>query len=86
MNWLNEFWWRKKPDNVPPQPPPPQPETDDKTPWLRVWLALRNVNLKELWPVFISVPAIVFFAISGLIAWIYVCLRALVLGIRSLFK
>ena len=86
MNWLNEFWWRKKPDNVPPQPTPsPQPESDDKTPWLRVWLTLRTVNLKELWPVFISVPAIVFFAISGLIAWLYLLLRGIMRFIKGIF-
>lgn len=67
------------------KPETPQIETEG-TPWMRVWLTLRGISLKELWPIVISVPAIVFFAVSGVIAWLYICLRSLVLFVRSLFK
>lgn len=78
MSWIDDILGRKK---------PPQPdEGPDRTPWMRVWLTLRSINLKELWPVVISVPTIVFFAISGMIAWLYLCLRACVLFVRRLFK
>lgn len=78
MNWLENLLGRKKPATPDDGP--------DRTPWMRVWLTLRSVNLKELWPVVISVPAIVFFAISGMIAWLYLCLRACVLFVRRLFR
>ena len=64
---LGKLFKPKKPD-VQPQPLP-VPNFVDKVPYLRVLALLRDVNLKKLWPVFVSVPAIVFFAISGLLAW-----------------
>jgi hypothetical protein len=80
MSYIDYFWGKKKkPDNTPPV-------ERTQTPWLRVWALLSTVNLKELWPVLLSVPAIVFFAISGFIAWVYICLRAVVLFVRRLFK
>ena len=81
MSIIDELLGRKK-----PEPKPGVDENGDRTPWMRVWLTLRAINLKELWPVFVSVPAIVFFAISGMVAWLYVCLRACVLFVRRLFK
>lgn len=81
MSWL-PGWFNPKKD---PAPLPPD-TSPDKTPWMRVWLTLRAVNLKELWPVFVSVPAIVFFAISGFIAWLYLIARSCVLFVRRLFK
>lgn len=83
MSWIDDILGRKKPDV--PAPPPPI-DGSDRTPWMRVWLTLRTVNLKELWPVIVSVPAIVFFAISGFVAWLYLGLRAVVLFVRKMFK
>lgn len=83
MSWIDDILGRKKPE----VPTPVQPvDSPDRTPWMRVWLTLRSVNLKELWPIVVSVPAIVFFAISGLVAWLYLGLRAIVLFVRKLFK
>lgn len=83
MSWIDDILGRKKPE----VPTPVQPvDGPDRTPWMRVWLTLRSVNLKELWPIVVSVPAIVFFAISGLVAWLYLSLRAIVLFVRKLFK
>jgi hypothetical protein len=81
MSWLPDWLTRPKPStpNVPIDEP-------GRTPWLRVWRLLRDVNLKDLWPVVISVPTIVFFAISGFIAWVYLLLRAVVLFVRKLFR
>jgi hypothetical protein len=81
MSWLPGWF---KPQNKPVLPVPDS--SPDKTPWMRVWLTLRAVNLKELWPVFVSIPAIVFFAISGFIAWLYLIARACVSFVRRLFK
>lgn len=82
MTWLNDWLKHKAPET----PLVPTDEGPDRTPWLRVWFTLRSINLKELWPIFVSVPAIVFFAISGMVAWLYLCLRACVLFVRRLFK
>lgn len=72
--------WLKKPQPVIPDAP-----NDDatRTPYLRVWAILRGVNLKELWPIFVSVPMIVFFAISGLLAWLALIVK-FVVGIFGL--
>lgn len=78
MSWIDALLGRKNPATPVAVP--------DRTPWMRVWLTLRSVNLKELWPVVLSVPAIVFFAISGMLAWLYLCLRACVLFVRRLFR
>lgn len=81
MSWIPDWLIRpKKPADITPVDVP------GRTPWVRVWRALQNVNLKELWPVVLSVPAIVFFAISGFIAWVYLILRAMVLFVRKLFR
>lgn len=82
MNWIDTILGRKKE----PDAPHPAPADNDRTPWLRVWALLQSVNAKELLPVIISVPMIVFFAISGFIAWLYICLRGCVLFVRNLFK
>lgn len=81
MSWISS-WFRypKKPVDVVPV------NVADRTQWLRVWRTLQNVNIKELWPVVLSVPAIVFFAISGFIAWVYLVLRAIVLFVRKMFR
>lgn len=82
MSWLND-WTKRENTEIPTMP---TDEGPDRTPWLRVWFTLRSINLKELWPVVVSVPAIVFFAISGMVAWLYLFLRACVLFVRRLFK
>jgi len=67
--------WKKKPAPQPnPTPDSPEPASGG-VPWLRVGLLLRSIPFKKLKPVFFTVPALLFFAISGLIAWIVVVLR-----------
>jgi hypothetical protein len=81
MSWINNWLKPTTPDTT-----PPTIDSDpDRTPWMRVWLTLRQVNLKELWPVVVSVPAIVFFAVSGMIAWLYLILRGIVRFIAGVF-
>jgi hypothetical protein len=64
--------WRKK-----PQPTPDKPAVPDSNGilLLRIGLILKSIPFKQLGPVFFTVPALLFFAISGLIAWIMVVLR-----------
>jgi len=65
-------WWKKDPKPA----PVPTPEPDVKAiPWLRVGLILRSIPFSKLKPLFISVPAIVFFALSGVIAWVMLVLK-----------
>lgn len=63
---VNKWFRPKKPDTI----PLPTPDDITRTPYLRAWALVRNIDLKALWPVFVSVPAIVFFAISGVLAWV----------------
>jgi hypothetical protein len=51
-------WWPKPDDGQP------------AAPLLRAWVLLKDINFKDLWLVFFSVPALLFFAISGLLAWL----------------
>ena len=68
--WQN--LWRKKPE---PTTPIDTPKINNGVPWLRVGLLLKSIPFKQLSPVFFTVPELLFFAISGLIAWIVVVLR-----------
>ena len=77
--------WRKK-DNkpvVPPAPEPAKPAAPSVIDKLRAVALLREIPFEKLLPLFISVPAIVFFAISGLLAWIVLTLKFM-LGLFNL--
>jgi len=49
-----------------PSPNASEPETH----YLRALLILRQIDFKKLLPVFLTVPTVLFFAISGFIAWL----------------
>ena len=73
MSTILDRWkdlWQKK-----PQPAPKPEEPPATVPWLRVGLLLRSIPFSKLAPLFISVPAIVFFALSGFVAWIMLFLK-----------
>lgn len=69
------FWRRlrdlvtkpKTPDE--PATPEPTPPPPGAVPYLRVWMLLRKINFRAVWPVLLGVPVLVFFAVSGLVAW-----------------
>lgn len=46
--------------------------------YVRAWLLFRKINVRQLWPVIFSVPVLVFFALSGVLAWLVVFVRFLV--------
>ena len=74
MSTLVDKWrdlW-KKPK---PQPTPDVPADVTPIPWVRVGLLLRSIPFQKLAPLFVSVPLIVFFALSGLLAWLLLLLR-----------
>lgn len=67
----NSLWDRLKkllgkaaPPDAPVVPEPEQPQ------YLRAWLILRQIDFKKLAPAVFTVPAVLFFAISGFIAWL----------------
>lgn len=82
------FPWNKpdKPD-VPPTPAPaPPPDADPtKAPWLRIWWTLRGIDMKRIGPALLTIPVIVFFAISGMVAWLWLALRGIWRFIKSIF-
>lgn len=64
--------WRKKDDT---KPTVPENKKTGPAPLIRIYAILRSIQFKKLWPVFVSVPAIVFLAVSGLIAWVAVLVK-----------
>jgi len=47
---------------------------------------LRSLNIRQLLPALISVPVVVFFAISGFVSWIVVVLKFLASLIGRMFR
>jgi hypothetical protein len=67
------LWDRLKKLLNPPVPPiaPDVPVVPQKeTHYLRALAILRQIDFKKLGPVVFTVPAVLFFAISGFIAWL----------------
>lgn len=76
-------WLRPdKPDTDPK--PEPTPEPTPSTPWLKVWWTLRGINMRAIWPALMTIPVIVFFAVSGIVAWCWLLLRGVYKFFRSL--
>ena len=57
----------------------------DRVSYVRAWLLLRKIEFKRLWLVFFSVPVLVFFAVSGFIAWCVVFIR-FILNLWAVFS
>jgi hypothetical protein len=75
----NRFWpWNKpeKPDTAPDAPPP------GLVKYIQAWQKLKEIPIQKLWPAVTSMSAIVFLAISGLIAWVVLFIAFIV----NLFK
>lgn len=79
--WRNKIWPFPKPAPVPAPAPAPEPEPDlpeaSRAKWLKAWLGLRKVDTTKLRVFFTFVPMFVFFAISGMVAWLWLCLRGI---------
>ena len=83
------FPWRPRTPDVPPvdpAPPAPAPDDPNRTPWLRVWLELKKLDMQKVKVAAVAVPTIVFFAISGLVAWSWLLMRAAWKFIKSIFE
>lgn len=72
-----------------PKPKPtPEPEPAPKDPngllWLKIGLLLRKIPAKQALAGLITVPVLVFFAVSGFIAWLVLAVKFIV-GIYNAF-
>lgn len=77
LDRLRNWWPKPNPPQPDPTPAPTPAPTPDRIPYLRVWALLRDVNFKDIWLVLFSVPVLVFFALSGVLAWLVVAVRFL---------
>jgi hypothetical protein len=65
--WLD--WLNRKP-KVDPAPPIPDGSTLNTRQWLQILQILKKTPLKDVAPAVIATGLVVFFAISGILAWI----------------
>lgn len=65
FNWPHR---KEKPDTDPVDPK--DAGTLGLPKYLQAWNILRNIPIKKLFPAVLSVSTVVFFAISGLLAWL----------------
>lgn len=82
--WRNKMWPFPRPK---PEPTPePAPDGDGKAPAaiVRAWWIMRNTDLRSLRAVFTFVPMTVFFAVSGIVAWALLTLRALIWLLKAI--
>lgn len=72
------------PGKNPAPGPAPEPTPDDEEPvgYLRLLLLLRQIPFQKLGPVLVTVPVVVFLALSGAVAWLAVGLGLLVRIVR----
>jgi hypothetical protein len=75
LDRLNDLLGRKKkpePVNPSPAPVPPPPNAPGTFDYLKAWRLLKNIPLHKLGSVISLSAVIVFFAVSGVIAWLVV--------------
>lgn len=67
INW--PFFPRPRPKPTPEPSPEPAPNDPDGLLWLKIGLLLRKIPVKRALAGLVTVPVLLFFAVSGLIAW-----------------
>lgn len=60
-------WWKR--NNEPDKKPTDGDGTIGLPKYLQAWNLLRKIQIKKLFPAVVSVSTVVFFAISGVLAW-----------------
>lgn len=86
MPWFP--WKPKKPDE--PSPTPPAPAPDDvanpaRAAWLKALFLLRQIDKQKLGVAVVTIPVMVFLALSGVVLWVYVLCRSAWKFIKSVF-
>lgn len=73
LDRLNELLWRKKkPTSVDPVPVPSPAPAPGAFDYLKAWRLLKAIPLQKLGRVVSLSAVIVFFAVSGVVAWLVV--------------
>lgn len=70
--------WLKPVTPAPTPEPAPTPNTPGLTDYVRAWRLLRDIPFRKIWPGLVSIPMIVFFAVSGIVAWLFFVLGFIV--------
>lgn len=76
LDKLRDLLGRKK-DPVTPTPVTPPPKQPGAIDYLKAWQLLKNIPVQQLGRVVSLSAILVFFAISGLLAWVFVFVRFL---------
>lgn len=75
--WRTKIWPFPKPKPEPAPAPEPDLPEPARAKWLKAWLLLRQIDTTKMRAFFTFVPLVVFFAISGILAWLWLCLRGI---------
>lgn len=78
-------WFKKKIPTFVTKPTVVTPPSVPKIGVLEGLQKLRSLDVRQLLPVLISVPVIVFFAISGFVAWVVMVLKFLASLVGRIF-
>lgn len=85
MPW---FPWKPKTPDAPIPPPGPAPD-DTANParaaWLKALFLLRQIDKQKLGAAVITIPVVVFLALSGVVLWAYVLCRGIWKFVKSVF-
>lgn len=67
-----------------PTEPETQPDVKKQTPWIKIGRLLRDIDVNKLLVGLVTVPVIVFFTLSGVLAWLVLFVK-FVVTIYNLF-
>lgn len=67
---IDNIWpWRPNPTPTPKPKPEPAPVPPGVIDYLKAWKTLQGVPVEKLGSLVLLIPAIIFLAISGMVAW-----------------
>lgn len=75
LDKLSELLGRKKPPVVPSPDTPPVPHQPNAVDYVKAWRMLKDIPFQKLGQVVGLSAVIVFFAISGVLAWISLAVK-----------
>lgn len=66
------------------KPAPVEEEPVSEPSWLKIWLSLRKISVEHALAGLLTIPVLLFFAISGVLAWLVLAVK-FVIGIYNVF-
>jgi hypothetical protein len=84
VNWPPFFPPKPKPEPEPVPLPKPSPNDPSALLWLKIGMILRKIPVQPALAGLITVPLLVFFAVSGMLAWLVLAIKFIV-GIYNAF-